>query len=163
MPEDTYVADRCAEIIVRLQYASTKSEEDPNLGAYLAEYICVLISGVVEDCIEHIVAQRASRANDPDLKSFVESSIDLQFRNPKSSDIANVLARFNTNFKTQYKETVSHEARSALGSIVANRMALAHRGTRESVVTVNDVRLYFEQIVEILETVEQILLHNDHS
>lgn len=163
MPENTYVASRCSEIEDRLLYASGKSEEDPNLGAYLAEYICVLIAGVVEDCIEHLVAQRANKANDPDLTSFVESSIDLQFRNPKSGDIAKVLARFNTKFQTKYDEIVSNEARSALGSIVANRISLAHRGTPQSVVTVNDVSMYFELIVEILETVEQILLRDDHS
>ena len=163
MPENTYVADRCSEITDRLQYASVKSEADSNLGAYLAEYICVLIAGVVEDCVEHLVIERARKANDTEVLSFVESSIKLQFRNPRPSVISGVLAKFNSNFKSRFSESVSVEALDALDSIVSNRMSLAHRGTPKSVVTVNDVSRYFEQIVEILDAVEQILLSNDQS
>ena len=163
MPQDTYVADRCSGIEDRLHYAAGKSFEDPDLGAYLADYISVLISGVVEDCVEHLVVQRASKANDPYLEAFVESSIDRQFRNPRSRDIADVLGRFSDDYRKSYEDAVSMEAREALGSIVANRLSLAHVGMPQSHFTINDVRRYFELIVEILDVVERILLRDNSS
>ena len=158
MPQDTYVSLRCSGIEERLQYAAGKSAVDPELGAYLADYISVLISGVVEDCIEHLVVIRASKTNDLHLQEFVKYSIGLQFRNPRSSDIANVLARFGEDYKIEYDISVSLEAREALGSIVSNRLSLAHIGEAQSRFTINDVRRYFTLIVEILDVVERILL-----
>ena len=163
MPQDSYVASRCSGIEDRLRYAADKSEADPSLGAYLADYISVLISGVVEDCVEHLVVQRARRANDPHLESFVQSSIDRQFRNPRSQDIANVLGRFGDDYRNSYQEAVSLEAREALGSIVSNRLSLAHVGTPQSHFSISDVHRYFALIVGILEVVESILIYDSSS
>lgn len=161
MPKDNYVVDRCSEIEDRLRYAERKSKSDPELGAYLAEYISVLIAGVVEDTVEHLVIMRASKLRDPHIEEFVRSSIDMQFRSPKSRDISNVLKRFSAGYANSYDKVVSHEAREALGSIVSNRMSLAHRGSPNSQFTVNDIRAYFGLIVGILEVVELILLGDD--
>ena len=158
MPQDLYVADRCSQIEDKLRYAANKATADAGVGAYLADYISVLISGVVEDCIEHLVVQRAQRANDPQLEEFVRSLIARQFRNPRSEDIADVLGRFSKDYRQSYQQSVMREAQEALGSIVRNRMALAHQGESQSRFTVSEVYRYFTLIVGILETVERILL-----
>ncbi len=158
MPRDAYVAARCSEIDEMLLYATEKAGVDPRLGAHLAGYISVLISGVVEDCVEHLVVERARKVNDPQLQEFVRSSMAQQFRNPRSEDIANVVGRFSKDYQSSYQLSVSQEAREALGSIVRNRMSLAHQGAPQSNFTVNDVQRYFDLIVGILEVVEDILL-----
>ena len=160
MPQDAYVADRCSEIEEMLQYATEKARDDARLGGHLAGYISVLISGVVEDCIEYLVIQRARMLGDIQLQEFVRSSIDQQFRNPRSQDIENLLKRFSDAYRDSYTESVKPENRQALGAIVRNRMSLAHKGTRQSQFTVSDVSRYFEQVVEILEVVEDILIPN---
>jgi hypothetical protein len=163
MLQDAYVAQRCSEIESSLRYAANKSRTDPELGGHLASYISVLISGVVEDSIEHLVVERARKANDTQLQEFVRSSIGQQFRNPRSQDIANVLGRFSENYQGSYQRSVSRAAREALGSIVGNRMSLAHRGASQLSLTVNDVRMYFELIIEILTVVESILLSDNQA
>ncbi len=163
MPRDTYVTDRCSEINTLVEYAAEKSDSDPGVGAYLAGYISVLTSGVVEDCIEHLVVERARMSNDPQLQEFVRLSIDRQFRNPRSSDISEVLGWFSAAYRDSYNRSVSTQAREALGSILSNRMSLAHKGSPQLALTVNDVRGYFVQIVEILEVVEDILIGGSSS
>ena len=158
MPTDAYVADRCSEIQENLRYAAEKSSADAELGAYLAAYISVLISGVVEDCIEYLVVQRARMARDPHLHEFVRSAIAQQFRNPQSNDIANVLGRFSESYKETYQASVPTASREALGSVVRNRLLLAHSGRSQQDFTVAEVGQYFAQIVGILEIVESILL-----
>ena len=118
MPRDAYVAARCSEIDEILLYAADKGDTDPELGAHMAGYVSVLISGVVEDCIEHLVVQRARKVNDPQLQEFVRSSIAQQFRNPRSEDIANVIGQFSKDCQSSYQLSVGQEAREALGSIV---------------------------------------------
>ena len=158
MPQDDYVVRRCAEIKEMLQYAAEKTGNDAELGGHLAGYISVLISGVVEDCIEHLVIQRAGMSGDDQLQEFVRSSIDQQFRNPRSEDIENLLRRFGGTYQNSYASLVKPENRQALGDIVRNRMSLAHKGFLQSNFTVNEVSMYFERVVEILEAVEGILL-----
>ena len=158
MPRDAYVAARCSEIDEILLYAADKGDTDPELGAHMAGYVSVLISGVVEDCIEHLVVQRARKVNDPQLQEFVRSSIAQQFRNPRSEDIANVIGQFSKDCQSSYQLSVGQEAREALGSIVRNRMSLAHQGAPQSNFTVTDIQRYFALIVGIFEVVEGILL-----
>ena len=158
MPQDTYVIGRCSEIEEILQYAAEKAKDDARLGGHLAGYISVLISGVVEDCIEHLVVQRARISGDVQLQEFVRSSIDQQFRNPRSQDIENLLKRFSDDYRSSYNDSVKAENRQALGAIVGNRLSLAHKGHLQSSFTVSEVSLYFKRVVEILEVVEDILL-----
>ena len=108
--------------------------------------------------MEHYVVERARKTNDVHVIDFVQTSIDRQFRNPKSEAIAEVLKRFGTDYGQSYQRSVSQQAKEALGSVVSNRMSLAHQGTSRSEFTVNDVRGYFSQIVILLEEVEKILM-----
>ena len=163
MPQDAYVVDRCSEIEEMLQYSAERARNDARLGGHLAGYISVLISGVVEDCVEHLVVQRARMSRDGQLQEFVRSSIDQQFRNPRSTDIENLMKRFSESYRDSYASSVKPENRQALGDIVSNRMSLAHKGIMQSPFTVNDVRLYFERVVEILEVVEGILIPSSTS
>ena len=158
MPQSEYLTKRCLEIEEMLQYATEKSKDDARLGGHLAGYISVLISGVVEDCIEYLVIERARISNDPQLQEFVRSSIDQQFRNPQSEDVLRILGRFSAEYRNLYNDSVRPENRQALGDIVKNRMTLAHQGSLQSHFTVSEVRLYFTRIVEILEVVEGILI-----
>ena len=158
MPRDAYIAGRCSDIEDTLQYASDTSDDDSRLGALLAAYASVLISGVVEDCVEHMVIERARRTGDQYLQNFVKRAIDQQFRNPRSSDIANLLKRFGDGYATNFQDNVKQEAREALDSIVNNRLSLAHQGELRTHLTVGDVQRYFTLVVGLLESVEDILL-----
>ncbi len=163
MPQDAYVVDRCSEIEEMLQYATEKSKDDARLGGHLAGYISVLISGVVEDCIEHLVVQRARMSGDVQLQEFVRNSIGRLFRNPQSSDIADVLRNFSLEYRLSYQESLNEEDREALNSIIKNRMSLSHEGLSQSHFTVTEVSSYFDHVQKILGVVEGILVAGSQS
>ena len=155
---DPYISQRCAEIQSNLADAKSWSDSDARLGAYLAGYITILISGVVEDCIEYQVRERARRGNDPELAQFISHLIGQHFRNPRSEGVADLLAMFSKSYREQYLAFVPLNSRGALGSIIANRMSLSHTGAWKQQATVNEVEGYFERIIPILVAVEDILL-----
>ena len=157
-PRDPYVAQRCAEIDLNLIDAVTWSATDAKLGAFLAGYVTILISGVVEDCIEHLVKQRAAKSQDPELTEFVSRLVGGSFSNPRSDYIARLLGRFSSAYEEQYQDSVPLSSREALGSVMANRLSLAHTGTWKQPTTIADVQSYFSRIVPILSVVEDILL-----
>ena len=157
-PKDQYILQRCEEIQSNLADAKTWSASDARLGAYLAGYITILISGVVEDCIEYLVSERARRGNDAELATFVSHLFGQHFRNPRSEGVANLLSMFSESYRDQYLAAVPTRSREALGSIIANRMSLAHTGAWRHQTTVIEVEEYFANIIPILVAVEDILL-----
>jgi len=156
-PRDSYVVSKCAEIEALLDEAVGWSKDDDKLGAHLASYITVLISGMVEDCIEFLVKQRAGKGGDFEVQELVGKLVDRQFRNPSHQQIRDMMRWFSEEYARSYHEKVPSDAPDALGSIVANRISLAHTGTWKQQMTIGDVRNYFTRIMPILIAVEEVL------
>jgi hypothetical protein len=123
-------------------------------------YICVLISGTFEDCIEHLVAQRAGRAGDAELRSYVVEEVNQRFRNPDHGTISRLLKQFSGSYQESFRAKVSHDsdAASALASIINNKNLLAHEGTSNLQLTLGDIDTYYRRSIPILEALEDILL-----
>ena len=140
--------------------AKSWSASDPRLEVYLSGYLTVLISGMVEDCVEHLVRQRVAKTNDAELADFVTSLVARSFQTPNSDRIAELMRGFSESYRERYLDLVTISSREALGSIVANRMSLAHSGTWRSHTTIGDVEQYFQRIRPVLDAVEQVLSLN---
>lgn len=160
MPKDAYVRQRCAEIETALHDSKAWSMSDAKLGAYLAGYLTVLICGMVEDCIEHLMRIRASRTNDREIENFVAEVLRRRFGNPDHQQLVGVLSQFSDVYASVFKTKIPHNgnAASALRSIVGDKNMLAHSGVWKLQTTVSDVENYYVRIVPILEALEDILL-----
>ncbi len=155
--QDPYLRERFTAIEQSVQKASDWGADDPELSAYLAGYLVVLISGVYEDCIEHLVHRRASKSNDSELISYVDERTAHTFRNPDTRNVVGLLGQFSTAYKEQFKLAVDSESTVALDSIVNNKNWLAHGETAKLQVTVADVEGYFARSARVLEALEDIL------
>ncbi|MDP2935629.1 MAG: hypothetical protein Q8O86_03970 [Dehalococcoidia bacterium] len=156
---DPYVHGRCSEIERLLNEAASWASNDARLGANLAAYITVLIVGVLEDCIEHLVAQRVQKTGDNEIGNYVGKVLSERFRNPVWGYISGLLGEFSEGYQRRFSQMISHNGSeaSALMSIVSNKNELAHVGTWKLEMTVTDVTDYYHRIVPILEVLEQIL------
>lgn len=155
--KDQYVAQKLEKIQAALRNAMDWSASNPELGAYLAGYLVVMITGVFEHCIEYLVKRRATRWNDPELQSFVRSRISQTFRNPTHDKIRDVLRDFSTAYLNDYDKQVNTRAREALNSLVTNKNWLAHGETESMTVTMSDVNNYYQTSKDIIEIMERIL------
>lgn len=159
MPKSEYVSTRCQEIEQLLQYADSWAQKDERLGAHLAAYICILLLGVLEDCIEHLIVERARRSGDPELQAFVTCVIGERFRNPSYQRICETLDDFSQDYKRKFVEKINRNSREAeaLENIVANRHSLAHEGTGKLNLTVRDMSDYYRRVMAIVEAIEEVL------
>jgi hypothetical protein len=159
MLQDPYVVNRCTEVEAILIDAASWATKDAKLGACLAAYVSVLISGVVEDCIEHLVAQRASKVQDSEIHHYICHALDLRFRNPEFGTISGLLKEFSDEYQQKFTAKISPNGAeaTALKSILDNKNSLAHVGTAKLQMTVSDVDGYYRRIIPILETLERIL------
>jgi hypothetical protein len=129
------------------------------LAANLAAYITVLIVGVVEDCVEHLVAQRARKTRDSEVEHYVVQSLQERFRNPDYSAISGLLKVFSEDYQRTFRGKIPHDGKEAIAlqSVIANKNMLAHVGTSNLQLTLKEVSNYSRDIKPILEVLEEIL------
>jgi hypothetical protein len=156
---DPYIVRRCSEIEGILVDATVWASSNEKLSAHLAAYISVLILGVLEDCIEHLVVQRVDKTGDGEIRNYMVKIIDERFRNPDWGSISGLLGEFSPAYKTTFTHKIAHDSAeaTALQGIVDNKNSLAHVGTSKLNLSVADVDSYYRRVVPILETLEEIL------
>jgi hypothetical protein len=156
---DPYTVKRCAEIEALLKDAASWAK-DEKLGAHLAAYISVLTVGLLEDCIEYLVNQRASKTNDNEVKNYVRLVLHQRFKNPDYGAISGLLGEFSQEYKKAFADKITHNGReaTALQAMLDNKNSLAHEGIDKLQMSVGDVDDYYHRIIPILEVLEQILI-----
>lgn len=157
--QDPYLVKRSAEIEALLVEAENWAAGDYKLGANLAAYVTVLIVGVVEDCVEHLVAQRVQKTHDSEVEHYVVQSIHHGFRNPDHGAISGLLKLFSEDYQRRFKQMIPHNSKEAIAlqGIVSNKNALAHLGTSNLWLTIKEVGNYYRDIKPILGVLEDIL------
>ncbi|MGD0422492.1 MAG: HEPN domain-containing protein [Candidatus Bathyarchaeia archaeon] len=118
--------------------------------SYLTRYLLILICGEYEKLIKEKVVERARRASDPDLASFVERTVK-SFRGLRISEIkGGVLRKFSDNHVAMFdQKTKNTEAIYRYSNIVENRHMTAHGQT---------VNMTFSELVTSFRMAESILI-----
>ena len=157
---ESYIVKRCDEINILLANAKVWASSNEKLGAHLAAYISVLIVGVMEDCIEHLIAQRVGKTGDREIANYIRKVLGERFRNPEYGSISGLLKEFSEEYQQRFRQKIPHDGSesTALASIVGNKNSLAHVGIEKLQMSVDDVDSYYHRIIPILEVLEQILI-----
>lgn len=165
-----YIVNKCDEIGSLLKQAKVWAEgdpteekvADPKLGAHLASYINVIMLGMLEDCIEYMVRERAKKPGDKELENYISEDISQSFRNPNYSKICEVLGQFSSEYKSEFQSRIKHDSSAvdALNSILENKNKLAHLGLSNLNLTIDDANDYYIRVIPILEVLEDLLIVN---
>lgn len=160
MLQDPYLVKRCTEIEILLVEAKNWASIDYKLGANLAAYVTVLIVGVIENCVEHMVAQRVRKTHDSEVEHYVVQSLQQGFRNPNHGKISGLLKMFSEDYQRRFKQRIPYNGKEAvaLESVVGNKNSLAHVATSNLQLTIKEVENYYRDIKPILEVLEDILV-----
>ena len=159
---DQYISDRCTELSDLMTKCKKWAKRDPELGAHLATYINVLILGILEECVEHLVRERARLPGDREIKNYISKDIAERLRNPTYQKICNVLLQFSEAYRDEFRRTFSADSleAAALKSIITNKTNVAHYGLANLSLSMNDVGVHFNGIVKMLIKLEDLLIVN---
>ena len=152
-----YVAERFEEVKLALERAAAWGSADPELSAYFAGYLVVLLCGVVEDCAEHLVSIRVAKARDEGLGSFVRARVSATFRSPNKENFTKIVKDFGPAYHKQFRTKIPEGATDALDSIFFNKNALAHGDTSKLNVTLGDVADYLQRSSLVFDVLEEVL------
>ncbi len=125
----------------RIDYLLKKcrgEEFDDYTRAHIANYACVLLSGLLENAIREIISNHSERNATPRISNFVKSQLE-KFRNPDPESVSKLLASFDSAMADKLEVHWTGEVKDAIGSIVGNRHLIAHgRNTTLTLVRVTE-------------------------
>ena len=132
----------------------TQSASDDNfeLRAHWARYICVRVAGFLENAVLEIFGDFARKAASKPVADFATSVLsDVQ--NPKAKKFVEIAGSFNIAWVGPIESYLDANGRGeAINSIMANRHDIAHG--RYSGITMARVIDYLGKSVEVLEFIE---------
>ena len=129
------------------------SEFDDLLRSHLANYVCILLSGLLETAIREIISIHCESKTIPTISNFVKSRLE-QFQNPDPERIANLLASFDPKLKERLENFWSGEVKDAIGSIVGNRHLIAHG--RDTSLTLSRVSDWFASTRRLIVFIQSV-------
>jgi len=154
MIKSQYLKDKFASIERNIKIA--KSVNDLQLASMLSGYLVVSISGIYEDCIEHLFIQRAGKKNDKEMQNLVKTLIDRHFRNPNYDKVKELVRALDSKQGENILQKIDIKSKQGLNSIVNNKNNIAHGEVSNA--TIGDIMGYYQDVLKIFEALEKILL-----
>lgn len=127
-------------------------QNDDELRAHWAKYLCILVSVFLENSVPAIYRQYARDKAAPYVVNYVDNKLK-GFQNPKMNKILELTRCFSAEWEHNLRNATKNELKDAVDSIVANRNNIAHG---ESVgISYVRVRDYYQNVVKVVKLIER--------
>ena len=160
MPNDQHISDRFSGVNNLISNAENWARIDGQLNAHLATYVCVMLSGEIEEAIERMILLRMHSLGDDETANYVTNVVGQRFRNPNWGTINGLLGQFSDQFKSAWTDRFPSQSRVAesLQSINNVKNSFAHTGSNSLHVTLEDVQSYCDDALQAIDHLEQIIV-----
>jgi hypothetical protein len=133
-------------------FQKAKSLPDPEIQSHWSRYLCVLVSGFLENSVRITYAEYARSRADISVADFVESRL-RQFQNPKMGTIVDLAGGFSQEWRKRLENDTKGRLGESVNSIVDNRHKIAHG---ESVgLTLHTLLQYYGDALKVVDLVRQ--------
>lgn len=135
-----------------LAKASDASDEDFYLQSHWARYLCILVSGFIENALKEIYSDFIHGNSSKPVAGYAIANL-MKLNNPNAGRFLEISAAFKPDWRDQLEAFISEDGRKeAIDSIMANRHQIAHGG--DVGITLVKVSDYLKKIVVVLEFIE---------
>ncbi len=130
------------------------SVTDIEMQAHWAKYLCVLVSGFVENAFRIILFQYTLSKSHQNVANFIDGKLQ-KITNLNEDKIKQLLNSFNQGWREEFEKNISLEQKSAFDSVIANRHQIAHG--RFVGLTYVRISNYYGHIVNVLQSIHQMI------
>jgi len=124
---------------------------DPELQSHWSRYLCVLVSGFLENSVEMCLAEYSRQRSDAAVSNFVQAKL-RDFQSPRMGAIIDLFASFNPDWRTQIDQATQGRLSDSVNSIVGNRHKIAHG---ESVsLSMSSLAAYYKDAATVVALLE---------
>jgi hypothetical protein len=135
-----------------IHQANVLPQDQLELRAHWARYICVLASGFLENSLREIYSSYARSCSAPAVGDYVEAQLE-RVQNPKSSRFVETAQAFNKKWASDLTAFLEENGRKeAIDAIMANRHQIAHG--KDSGITLARISDYLDKSVHVIEFIE---------
>lgn len=140
---------RLRSLVSKVQEAS---DNDFDLQAHWARYLCILASGLVENGLKEIYSEFIKNKAAKPVADYAISYLS-KLQNPKAEKVMELVGSFKQEWRAELETYLADDGRKdAIDSIMNNRNQIAHG--KDVGVTVVRVSSYLEKVVAVLEFIE---------
>ena len=143
--------NRLDEIFRHSRQAIDDSGWDPQLQSSLARYLCVLVSGFLEQSFRDVFCEYVDSIEER-LSDGIVNLLERQLQSPNSDNVRRVAGYFHEEWRQGLKEYLGEKRGEALNSVVKNRHLIAHgESTDVGLVTVEQWYGAAKEVVDFVE------------
>lgn len=126
--------------------------DDIELKAHWARYLCILVSGFIENSVRAIYSQYAKNKANTNIANFVERKLD-DLQNPKMEKILQLTGAFSAEWESTLRKNTEGALKDAIDSIVANRNNIAHG--QDVGITYARIKDYYHKAFKVIKMIEE--------
>lgn len=136
-----------------IKETNTSTGGNLELQGHWGRYLCVLVSGFLENAIRSVYTDFVSQVDDPHIIQYIQKSLK-RIHNPKAGRFIEIANQFKEDWGKELEQHFKDhpENKEAIDSIMNTRNLVAHG--QDSDISVNRVRGYLENSVKVIEFIE---------
>jgi len=139
---------RMDDLIAKIETFS----DDYEIQSHLARYLCILISGFLENAIRTSLSEYAQNKASPRVANYVDRQLS-SFQNPNMEKILVLVGSFCPEWRASLEEESDEGIGESINSIVANRHLVAHGGTVG--ITLGSIKRHYQNVVKLIDLIEK--------
>ena len=124
------------------------AQGDLELLADFARYLCVLVSGFLEQSVRELVLEHTRKKAAPAVQRYVESRL-RRFSNAKTQRLMDLFGSFDIDWRRNLEGYLVDERKAAVDSVIDLRNTISHG--RHVGLTMNRVADYYAQIKLVVD------------
>lgn len=134
-------------------FEKTKAySNDPELQSHWARYLCILISGLLENAVRITLVQHVSQRSHPRVSNYVSSQLD-RFSSAKMGNIIQLYGLFDSQWREDLDLETADKLKASVDSVVATRHQIAHG--KDVGISYHQLRSYYIDIIEVIDLLEK--------
>jgi hypothetical protein len=143
---------RQAQFIKDLIRKDSVLNADIEMQSHWAKYICVLISGFLENAIHLIYSEYVKKVSNEKVSQFSIRQIK-KIQNPKANKVVEIAKSFDSDWGNKLEKYLDDDGRKeAIDTIMNNRHLIAHG--KPSNITLAPLNEYFKKTIKACEFIE---------
>jgi hypothetical protein len=156
MPEHRRYRARLQLLIDRPLTSPATSDLTPEAQAHWAKYLCVLVSGYLEQAVREILITHTNSRSAPTVQRYVEESWPGS-KNMRCDAISKILGQFDSSWAAKFETWLAQgdERKGSINLLIRWRNDIAHGKERDTTgVTISSVRSNFQVAKDVVDLLE---------
>ena len=128
-------------------------QADAELLSDFARYLCVLVSGFLEQAVFELAMEHVRRQSSPSIQHYAEGRLRL-FRNANTQKLLDLLGGFDEGWRRDLEGYIVDERKDAVDSVINLRNTISHG--QFVGVTMSRVRSYYKEIDRVVDHIAEL-------